>query len=108
MPVAPRTGLVFRGEAMRSEQIELLIHRLDRIEAALATLVQQKAVKDWYSTHEVAELVGKAEYTVREWCRQGRVQARKASNGRGWLISYQELLRIRNEGPLPLKDEVHR
>lgn len=103
MPGAPRTGpFPNSGVVMGTEQIEHLLQRLDRIEAALAVLVEQRTVKEWYSTQEVADLVGKAEYTVREWCRQGRVQARKAPNGRGWLVSHDELVRIRNEGPLPM------
>ncbi len=90
---------------MTSDELTLLVQRLDRIEAALAELLQQKAVKDWYTTAEVAGLLGKAEFTVREWCRLGRVHAEKRECGRGlsqeWIISHQELARIRNEGLLP-------
>ena len=53
---------------------------------------------------EVARLLGKAEYTIREHCRLGRIRAKKKS-GRGkggeWLVSHEELTRLRNEGPLP-------
>ena len=86
---------------MSIEQLDIA-GRLGRIEQALYDLLQQKATKDWYTTAEVAEIVGKSEYTVREWCRQGRVEAEKAPNGRGWLISQLELNRIRNHGPLPI------
>lgn len=86
---------------MSIEQIEIA-GRLGRIEEALYELLHQKATKDWYTTAEVAEIVGKSEYTVREWCRQGRMEAEKAPNGRGWLISQPELTRIRNHGPLPI------
>jgi hypothetical protein len=92
------------GNIMASDQVEIL-ERLDRIEAALALLVQQRAIKEWYSTTEVAEVLGKAEYTVREWCRQGRILARKKPCGRGkggeWLVSHEELTRVHNEGLLP-------
>ena len=91
---------------MSSEELNLVVERLERIEAALATLVGQRTVKDWYSTAEVAELLGRAEFTVREWCRLGRVRAEKRSCGRGlsqeWIISHAELLRIRNHGLLRL------
>lgn len=92
------------------ETIERLAERVEQMESAVTQLVQQRSVKDWYTTAEVAALLGKAEYTVREWCRQGRVSAVKASNGRGWLISHEELCRIRNgERPLPIpKHELHR
>ena len=85
-----------------SESLAEVVERLSRIEAVLQTLVREKAVKDWYSTAEVAVLVGKAEYTVREWCRQKRLSASKKAYLRGahpeWLISHAELLRFRNEG----------
>jgi hypothetical protein len=68
--------------------------------------VKQRAVKEWYSTAEVAEELGRAEFTVREWCRQGRVNAQKKGSGRGryqsWVICHEELLRLRREGLLPL------
>ena len=82
-----------------------ILTRLDKIEALLAALVEQRTVKDWYSTAEVAALLGKAEFTVREWCRLGRVAAEKKKSGRGpaseWIISHAELTRVRNEGLLP-------
>lgn len=81
-----------------------VLERLDRLESLLHELVQQRAVKDWYSEQEAAELLGRAEFTVREWCRLGRVNARKRACGRGltqeWMISHAELERIRNEGLL--------
>ena len=83
-----------------------LQERLQRIEVLLESLVEQKQSKEYYSTSEVAELLGKAEFTVREWCRLGRVWAEKRASGRGsskeWMISNVELERIRNEGLLPL------
>jgi len=85
--------------------LDALDRRLDTLETLLTQLVQQRAVKDWYTTAEAAQLLGKAEFTVREWCRLGRVNARKRACGRGraqeWAISHQELQRIRNEGLLP-------
>ena len=88
-----------------SECIEAVLGHLDRIEDALGQLVRQRAVKEWYSTREAAEVLGRAEFTVREWCRLGRVNAQKRLCGRGlsqeWVISHGELERIRNEGLLP-------
>ncbi len=79
--------------------------RLDRIESLLAALVERETVKDWYSTDEFARLVGKAEFTVREWARLGRIHAEKRQSGRGahpaWVISHDELLRYRRDGLLP-------
>jgi hypothetical protein len=90
---------------MASDELSLLIQRLDRIEAAIGELVRQRTVKEWYSTAEVAESLQRAEYTVREWCRQGRIRAKKKPCGRGkggeWQISHEELTRLKNEGLLP-------
>ena len=88
---------------MSADQMEML-ERLDRIEAALTALLKQRTVKDWYGTEEVAELLGKAEFTVREWCRLGRIRAEKKGSGRGkyqsWVVAHSELLRIQREGLL--------
>jgi len=90
---------------MANEELTKVLERLDRIESALADLVRMRTVKEWYTTAEVAELLGKAEYTVREWCRQGRIEAKKRQSGRGrggeWSVSHMELTRLRNEGLRP-------
>jgi hypothetical protein len=81
-----------------------VIPRLERIESALTELRRERTIKDWYSTAEVAGILGRADYTVREWCRQGRVRARKKPCGRGkggeWLVSHDELTRLKSEGLL--------
>jgi len=90
---------------MTIDEIGDLTTPLERIEQTLQQLVQQRTIKDWYTTAEVAKLLNKAEFTVREWCRLGRVKAEKKKAGRGiaseWIISHQEVTRIQNEGLLP-------
>ncbi len=87
---------------MGDEILELLIRRLDRIERLI---MDQRTARHWYTTEEFAGRVGKAEFTVREWCRHGRVRAEKRKSGRGafcsWAISHDELLRYEREGLLP-------
>ena len=82
--------------------------RLDKIEESLRCLLKEKVIKSSYSTTDVAKILGKAEFTVREWCRQRRVRAEKRQCGRGnskeWMISHSELERIQAEGLLPLKN----
>lgn len=82
-----------------------ILARLAAIEAMLAALVEQRVVKEWYSTAEVGAILQRAEFTVREWCRLGRVRAEKKKCGRGpaseWMVSHRELTRVRNEGLLP-------
>lgn len=84
-----------------------LSERLNRIEEALRMLLQQRVEQAYYSTADAAKFLGKAEFTVREWCRHGRIRAEKRSCGRGnskeWMISHHELERIRAEGLLPAK-----
>jgi hypothetical protein len=72
----------------------------------LRELTGQRIVKEYYSTAEIARILKRAEYTVREWCRNHRIVAEKKLCGRGntfeWKISHLELERIKNDGLLPL------
>ena len=92
---------------MSDQELSLLLERLERIEVTLSMLVQRQAVKDWYTTEEAGMILGKSEFTVREWARLRRIYAEKKGSGRGkhqsWVISHQELLRIQREGLLPFK-----
>jgi hypothetical protein len=82
-----------------------IIERLERIETQLAALIGQRQVQEWYDTATAAEILGKSAYSVREWCRLGRVRAEKRTCGRGtakeWMISHEELMRIKSKGLLP-------
>ena len=84
-----------------------LRERLERIESLLALLVERQQTKEHYSTDEFARLVNKAEFTVREWCRLGRIHAEKRRSGRGafpaWVISHDELTRYQRDGLLPMR-----
>jgi hypothetical protein len=79
--------------------------RLEKIEAMLIVLVDRQTIKDFYDVEEFARLVGKATFTVREWCRLGRIRADKKLSGRGaharWAVPHIELLRYQHEGLLP-------
>jgi excisionase family DNA binding protein len=78
--------------------------RLERIEQTLQLLVSQKP-KDWYTTTEAAKILGRAKWTVRDWCRNERLNAEKLSGGRGgegeYRISHEEIERYQREGLLP-------
>jgi hypothetical protein len=79
--------------------------RLEKIEAMLVVLVERQTVKDFYEIEEFAKLVGKSEFTVREWARLARIKAEKKLSGRGayarWVVSHAEWLRYQREGLLP-------
>lgn len=55
-----------------------LDERLGRIERMLAILIERQTVREWYTTQEFACIVGKAEYTIREYCRLGRLRREEA------------------------------
>jgi transposase len=88
---------------MTTHEIE---QRLERIEQSLRRLLSERIEQEYYSTRDVAEILGKAEFTVREWCRHGRINAEKRASGRGrskeWMISNHELRRLQSEGLLPI------
>ena len=91
---------------------EILV-RLTNIETMLRQALSAKEVtQECYSTSDAAKILGKAEWTVREWCRLGRVNAEKRASGRGtakeWMIGHAELCRIRSEGLLPLRSDIRR
>ncbi len=85
--------------------LEELSAQLERMETLLRSLADREMVRDWYSTDEFARLVGKAEFTIREHCRLGRLNAEKRKSGRGahpsWVLSHEELQRYRKEGLMP-------
>jgi hypothetical protein len=81
--------------------------RLTRIEQLLSVLIERQTVKDFYDIGEFARLVGKSDFTCREWARRARIRAEKRRSGRGafaaWVVSHAELLRYQREGLLPEK-----
>ena len=93
------------------EHLRALHHRIVELEKVsdqiLAIVSSQQTQKEAYTTAEVAEILGKRPYTVREWARLGRIDAYKVP-GRGaesaWRVTHEELIRIQNEGLLPIPD----
>ncbi len=96
------------GNDASTQMMQDVIGRLSRIEIILETLSRRPSVKEFYTTDEVSAIMGKAPFTVREWCRQGRVRASKRESGRGhskeWIVSHEELMRLQTEGLLPDAD----
>ena len=98
-----------KGVLAQEVQVDDLWRRIETIDAKVTEirelLTQPESQRDWYSIAEVAKLLSRAEFTVREWARLGRIYASKRACGRGssqeWMISAKEVDRIRNEGLLP-------
>ena len=84
-----------------------VLERLERIEQRLDALLAKESPKDWYTPSELAVVLKKSEFTVREWCRLGRISAEKRKSGRGahanWVVPHNELLRYQRHGLLPPK-----
>ena len=61
--------------------------------------------REFYSVEEVARMVNKAKFTVRQWCLNGQVNAVKRVERRGgsslWAISAEEVTRYFDSGLLP-------
>jgi hypothetical protein len=89
---------------------EEVLKELKELKSMVAILVDRQTIKDFYEVDEFAKLVGKAAFTVREWCRHGRVKAQKRLSGRGafsgWVISHTELLRYQREGLIPFQRQL--
>ncbi|MDB5349222.1 MAG: hypothetical protein JWN86_469 [Planctomycetota bacterium] len=82
-------------------QLTVMHTKLDQIYGMLAS---PKENRECYTVEEVATTLSRTPYTVREWCREGRINATKRQERRGgaelWNISTAEVARIRNEGLL--------
>jgi len=102
-----------RGELTKAgcDEMTFPMDLFARMEAKIDNLtdllVQQKTAKEWYTIVEVAQRLGRAEFTVREWCRLGQCQAEKKKIYRGgkkqWMIHHDEMLRLEEGGPAPLQ-----
>jgi hypothetical protein len=83
--------------------------RLKNIEELLtevsSTVSSRQPEKEWYTTAEVADLLGKSDFTVREkWCNQGRIECEKHPDSGKWRIPAHEMHRMQNGGALKPKN----
>jgi hypothetical protein len=79
---------------------------LERHVAAMAEQLEELRVnspesgpKDWYTTAELAAMMGVTGHTVRErWCNQGRIECSKDPATGKWRIPGREYDRLRRGG----------
>ena len=92
--------------AVLVKRTEEVLDRLTKLETALASVSNCRNAQDWYSTAAAAKALGLAEFTVRNYCRLGRIRGEKKGSGRGryqsWVVPHAEIERVQREGLLPL------
>ena len=84
------------------ESLELVLNSLANLEAQNAAILdrlggevpkQTKTIK-WWTSEELAVALKRKPFTVREWCRQGRIPAKKDKRSRLWRIGNKEAQRL--------------
>jgi excisionase family DNA binding protein len=69
--------------------------RLDALESK-----QETSPKKWYTPDELAETLRRKPYTVREWCRNGRIRSEKDTYTGKRRIPVEEVNRLMAGGGL--------
>ena len=77
---------------IESQNLEILA-RLDRLES-------KPPQKEWWSPEELAGILHRKPFTVREWCRLGRIPAEKDKYSRLWRVADPEAQRLISGGGL--------
>ena len=87
------------------QAILTLSDRLGTVERLLTEIhevvMNERVEKEWYNTGELAEVMGRSQYTVQErWCNEGRIECEKDPATGKWRIPGREYRRLRNGGGL--------
>jgi hypothetical protein len=82
-----------------SQEFLRLREQLGRIEKKLAGGTEPE--ERWWSPHEIARVVERADLTIREWARKGQIPSRKDSRGRRWVSDKVAQLIFRYQGLPP-------
>lgn len=82
------------------EFLSQIAERMESLEKRIEAVVIGRLEKEWYTTDEVAVLMKRAPWTVRQHCLSGRIKGKKRAGSDRWLVSRQELERLMNEGLL--------
>jgi hypothetical protein len=90
------------------QTILALGQRLAILEAKVTDIHQvvlaQRIEKEWYTTGELAEALGKSQYTIQErWCNDGRIECEKDLESGRWRIPGDEYRRLVGGGSLKPK-----
>lgn len=87
---------IVRSLCHLERQVALLVDQIADMHTAIAEIT---CGKDWYSTSEVASLMGVIRHTVQErWCNAGRIECEKDPATGKWRIPGHEYERLRRGG----------
>lgn len=73
-------------QRIEKQNLEILL-RLNQLEG-------KPSEKEWWSPEGLAEVLHRKPFTVREWCRLGRIKASKDKYSRLWRVSDEEAKRL--------------
>jgi len=84
---------------------DMVADRLAALERTVAEVRQivtgQHTEKAWYTTGELAEMLGRSQFTIQErWCNDGRIECEKDPDTGKWRIPGHEVERLRLGGGL--------
>ena len=69
-----------------------------------SVVLAQRIEKEWYTTSELAEALGRSQYTIQErWANDGRIECQKDPNTGKWRIPGPEYRRLVGGGALKPK-----
>lgn len=93
------------GEVMLQEnKTPTTFELLMELQRRRAVFKDRPEMEIWMTADEAADFLDKARFTVSEWCRLGKIHARKLRSGR-WQISIAEIERYLRDGFLPVKSK---
>ncbi len=86
--------------------VDMRLGNFEKLVAGMGlAIVERQPEKEWYTTAELADLLGKSDFTVREkWCNQGRIECEKHPDSGKWRIPAHEVHRLQNGGALKPKN----
>jgi hypothetical protein len=84
---------------------DMVADRLAALEQAVTEVRQivtgQHTNKSWFTTGELAEMLGRSQFTIQErWCNDGRIECEKDPDTGKWRIPGHEVERLRSGGGL--------
>ena len=98
---AQQADLLLQAVFMLGQRMTVLEQNVAEIKSVV---IGQRIEKEWHTTTELAEALGKSQYTIQErWCNDGRINCEKDPESGRWRIPGHEYRRLVGGGPLRAK-----